>query len=80
MEKPKSVWAQWLGGVLLLTLMALIVSRMLLREDESGDAMFIFFRWPFWALMGLGIPLISIRLLLWRKPRPRTPPGAQDGG
>lgn len=79
MEKPTPVWTQWLGGVLLLFLMALIVSSMFLRESESGHTMFIFLRWPFWAIMGLGIPLISIRLLLWRKPRPGTPPSAEDG-
>ena len=80
MEKPKPTWGQLLGAMLLLTLMALIVSRMFLREGTSGDGMFIFFRWPFWGIMGVGVPLISIRLIFWRKPRPRKPPIAQDGG
>lgn len=79
MEKPKAVFVQWLGGVLLVLLMALIVPRMFLREGQSGDAMF-FLRWPFWVVMGVGVPLISIRLLFWHKLRPRKPPSAQDGG
>ena len=79
MEKPTSVIAQWLGGALLFSLLALIVSSIFLRESQPGDAMF-FLRWPFWVVMGLGVPLISIRLLLWRKQRPREPPNARDGG
>ena len=79
MEKPKSLWTQWLGGVLLISLLAMIVSLLFLREGHSGDAMF-FLRWPFWVVMGFGVPLISIRLLLWRKARERNPPSTQDRG
>lgn len=79
MPKPKFDWVQWLGALLLLALMTLILSRWILRESESGHGMFIFLRWPFWAVVGLGIPLISFRLLTWRKARPRNPPKDNDG-
>ncbi|HKI96830.1 MAG TPA: hypothetical protein VKB51_00015 [bacterium] len=52
--------------LLLLGLFAMIVYGTLFKETLPSDVGFWLPRWPFWVAVGVGGPLLVLRLVLWR--------------
>jgi hypothetical protein len=68
-------WSRRLAGELLFGLMGLVAVGVLIRESGSGDVGHWLVRWPVWMLLGLAVPLVALRIVLWRRQRrdARTP-------
>jgi len=60
-----------IGGALWLATMGLILVGMVLREPSLADYRFWLVRWPVWMVIGLGVPLVALRVGLWHRRRAR---------
>ena len=58
-----------LGMVGVLVFVALVVFAALVREPWPTDPLYLLVRWPFWAIAGIGAPLLALRIALWRRRR-----------
>ncbi len=55
------------GMVGVLAFVALVVFGALVREPWPTDPLHLLVRWPFWAIAGIGAPLLALRIALWRR-------------
>ncbi len=58
-----------LGMVLFLAFLALVLFGALVREPWPTDPFYLLVRWPFWVFVGIGAPLLALRIALWRRRR-----------
>lgn len=58
-----------LGMVGVLAFVALVLFAALVREPWPTDPLYLLVRWPFWAIAGIGAPLLALRIALWRRRR-----------
>ena len=72
---PPPLLTRRIGMVLSLGLLGLIVAGVLIKEPWLSDAAFWLVRWPLWALVAVGLPLLVLRIVLWQRRRrePRGP-------
>ncbi len=63
-----------LGMVGVLAFVALVLYGALVREPWPTDPLHLLVRWPFWVFVGIGAPLLALRIVLWRRRR------GQSGG
>lgn len=75
-QQPAGQIARRIGMVLFLAFLGLVVVGMLIREPMPGDRFHVIVRWPLWVVLGVGGPLLLVRLALWRRRRrpARRPP------
>ncbi len=78
MRDPRQRLVRRIGAGLCALLLALIGYKMLAREPMPLDGLYWLARWPLWVLGGLLVPLIVLRLALWRRRDAAAPrPGAR---
>jgi len=60
--------ARLLAGAAVLGLLALIVYGTVVPEGSYTE-FYLLFRWPVVALVGVFVPLLALRLVMWRRNR-----------
>ena len=56
-----------LGMVGVLAFVALVLFAALVREPWPTDPLHLLVRWPFWVFVGIGAPLLALRIAWWRR-------------
>jgi membrane protein DedA with SNARE-associated domain len=81
MPSPPYTVSRIVGGVLFVAMLLLVVGGMLVKEPWPNDELYLLVRWPVWLILGVGAPLLVLRVALWRRRRaqrgPPTATGAQ---